>query len=124
MEKEAAAVGLLWTYLRNQIRFKPKGRKASREVTRFLREQGYEYRSVEIWMGLTPPEGLCCLIFFRRDAELSRFGAAGQLHAVSERFRQALAGTGYPAFAVPQVDVSAHSDETVAREGGYFRYFK
>lgn len=50
-------MGLFWTYLRNQIDFKPKGRKASREVVRFLREHGFEYRSVEIWMGLTPPGG-------------------------------------------------------------------
>jgi len=25
---------------------------------------------------------------------------------------------------VPHVDISAHSDETVARDGGYYRYFK
>lgn len=37
-----------------------------------------ELRSVEIWMGLTQPEGLCCVIFFRR---------------------QVLARTGYPAAA-------------------------
>jgi hypothetical protein len=43
---------------------------------------------------------------------------------VSALFRQALAQTGYPAYAVPRVDFSVHSDETVAREGGYFHYFK
>jgi len=117
-------VKILYLYLRNQLRYKPKGRRASREVKEFLRQRGFSYRSVEIWMGLAEPAGLCCLIFFSDDAELSRFQAAGGLLAVSVLFRSALARTCYPAEAVPLVDVSAHSDETVQRSGGYYRYFK
>ncbi|HEX4964934.1 MAG TPA: hypothetical protein VF173_29255 [Thermoanaerobaculia bacterium] len=115
---------LLYIYLRNQFRFKPKGRRASREVKDFLRQRGFSYRAVEIWMGLAEAAGLCCLIFFRDDAEYSRFQAAGLLPAVAESFRSALARTGYPADAALLVDVSAHSDETVQRSGGYYRYFK
>lgn len=115
---------ILYLYLRNQLRFKPKGRRAGREVRDFLRQRGFSYRSVEIWMGLAEPAGLCCLIFFSDDAELSRFQAAEGLPAVSALFRSALARTGYPADAAALVDVSAHSDETVQRSGGYYRYFK
>lgn len=115
---------ILYIYLRNQLRYKPKGRRASWEVKDFLRQRGFAYRSVEIWMGLAAPAGLCCLIFFRDDAEHARFRAAGHLPAVSALFRSALARTGYPADAAPLVDVSAHSDETVQRSGGYYRYFK
>jgi hypothetical protein len=117
-------VKILYIYLRNQLRYKPKGRRASWEVKDFLRQRGFAYRSVEIWMGLAAPAGLCCLIFFRDDAEHARFRAAGHLPAVSALFRSALARTGYPADAAPLVDVSAHSDETVQRSGGYYRYFK
>jgi hypothetical protein len=110
--------------IRNEFRYKFKGRRASREVKELLQQRGFSYRSVEIWMGLTEPPGLCCLIFFRDDAELARFRAAGALPAVTELFRTALAGTGYPPAAAAVVDVSAHSDETVKRSGGYYRYFK
>ena len=113
-----------YIYLRNQLRYKSKGRRASREVKEFLRQRGFSYRAVEIWMGLTEPPGLCCLIFFRDDAEHARFQAADRLPAITELFRSALARTGYPPAAAAVVDVSAHSDETVRREGGYYRYFK
>lgn len=110
--------------LRNLLLYKTKGRRASREVKDFLRQRGFAFRSVEIWMGLTEPPGLCCLIFFRVDAELARFQTAGLLPVVTELFRSALARTGYPAAAAAVVDVSAHSDETVQRKGGYYQYFK
>jgi hypothetical protein len=115
---------LLRIFLRNLLFLKPKGRRASRAVVAFLRQHGLAFRSVEIWMGLAAPSGLCCLIFFQKDDELARFKKAGYLAEISAIFREALAGTGYPGSAVPQVDISAHSDETVRREGGYFRYFK
>lgn len=115
---------LIHAFFRNLLRYKPKGRRASREVKDLLRQRGFAYRSVEIWMGLTQPSGLCCLIFFRDDAELSRFQDAKLLPVVSTLFRSALARTGYPADAAARVDVSAHSDETVRRSGGYFQYFK
>ncbi|HEV7508932.1 MAG TPA: hypothetical protein VGS07_28915 [Thermoanaerobaculia bacterium] len=112
-----------YIYLRNELRYKSKGRRASREVKELLRQRGFSYRSVEIWMGLTEPPGLCCPIFFRDDAELARFQTAGHLSAVTELFRSALARTGYPPAAAAVVDVSAHSDETVKHSGGYYRYF-
>lgn len=115
---------LIRVSLRNQLRLKPKGRRASREVVAFLREHGFTFRSVEIWMGLTEARGLCCLVFFREDTELARFKAGLHLPTITALFREALAKTGYPAEAVPQVDVSIHSDETVKRSGGYFQYFK
>lgn len=117
-------VKIPYVCLRNELRYKSRGRRASREVKEFLRQRGFSSRSVEIWMGLTEPPGLCCLIFFRDDAEHARFQAAGQLPAVTELFRSALARTGYPPAAAAVVDVSAHSDETVQRRGGYYRYFK
>jgi hypothetical protein len=115
---------LLGVFLRNELLLKPKGRRASRAVLAFLRQHGLAFCSVEIWMGLAEPSGLCCLIFFRKDDELASFKKAGHLPTVSAIFREALAGTGYPAQAVPHVDISAHSDETVQREGGYYGYFK
>ncbi len=113
-----------YVLLRNEFLYKSKGRRASREVRELLRQRGLSYRAVEIWMGLTEPPGLCCLVFFRDDAELARFQAARLLPVVTELFRSALARTGYPPAAAAVVDVSAHSDETVRREGGYYHYFK
>jgi len=70
-------------------------------------------------MGFAEPTGLCCLVFFEHDAELARFETAGLTQTVSTLFRDALTRTGYPASAVPHVDVSFHSDETIDRSGGY-----
>ena len=119
-----AFLKMLCVPLRNQFRLKPKGHRASRQVTAFLREQGFTFRSVEVWMGLAEPSGLCCLVFFREDAELARFEAARHLPTITARFREALAKTAYPAEAVSLVDVSIHSDETIKRSGGYYPYFK
>lgn len=115
---------ILFVSLRNQFRLKPKGRRASREIIAFLREQGFAFRSVEVWMGLAEPSGLCCLVFFREDAELARFELARHLPTITARFREALAQTAYPAEAVSLVDVSVHSDEAIKRSGGYYPYFK
>ena len=114
---------ILRVSLRNQFLMKPKGRRASLAITEFLHERGFEFRSVQIRMGLAEPGGLGCLVFFRLDTELARFEAAGCLPVITALFREALAKTGYPAGAVSQVEVSAHSEETINRMGWY-SYFK
>jgi hypothetical protein len=121
-------MGWLWktlcVSLRNQFWLKPKGRRASQQIIGFLREHGFTFRSVEVWMGLADASGLCCLVFFGHDAERARFEATGHLPTITALFREALAKVGYPADSVSHVEVSIHSDEAIKRSGGYFTYFK
>jgi hypothetical protein len=109
--------------LRNQLRLKPLGRKASHVVIEYLRTNHVPFRSVEVWMGLAEADGMSCLVFFSDDEVLASFTATDGPARTRLLFQEALSKVGYPADAIPRITVTFHSDEAIERAGGPNNYF-
>ena len=110
--------------LRNQLWLKPKALWARRSVTRFLCKNALPFRSVKISIGLAEADVLSCLIFTSNDEELAQLQRADCHTTLVSLLHDGLRHVRYPAWAIPKVAVSFHSEETIMRAGGYYPYFK
>jgi hypothetical protein len=105
------------TMLRNELRFKPLGRRAARVVVAALHDRRVTYRSIEVWLGLAEPHCLSCVVFVESDEAKMQFDEGGQLPRLNSLFREELVRVGYPPEAAAHVGVSVHSDEEIRRVG-------
>jgi len=64
---------IIGVLLRNQLVLKPAAWPAARAVKRHVQSVGLEPRSVQLWLGLAPPNNLHLLVVFKSDAELASF---------------------------------------------------
>jgi hypothetical protein len=103
--------------LRNELRFKPLGRRASRVVVAALRDRSVAYRAIEVWLGLAEPQYLSCIVFVESDEAKMQFDEGDRLPGLNSLFREELVRVGYPPEAAARASVSVHSDEAIRRVG-------
>jgi hypothetical protein len=113
---------LIGAWLRKELIFKPKGRRAARVVGELLANSSIRWRKVEVSIGLQSADGLACNIFVASDAEAARARAMGLVEAATSTFHGALSQEKYPAEAIPSTRAFIHSDEEIARVG--WQYWK
>jgi hypothetical protein len=113
---------ILAALLRNQVALKLRAARAARAVRRYLVSQRYVPVSVETSLGLAHPSKLRIIVIFETDALLSRFESSSERQAVESVGMNALRDSGYPTAGLVSV-MSFHSDESIARAGGYRNYF-
>jgi hypothetical protein len=115
---------LLWVLSRNQLWYKPRAYLAWRKVLPLLRSSGISPRRTWLSLGLAEPDQLSAIVIFYSDSDLASFQDSPQSKELSLAFQNALARTGYPKRAIPNVSVSLNSHEAIRRAGGYYYYFK
>ena len=115
---------IIGVLLRNQLVLKPAAWPAARAVKRHVQSVGLEPRSVQLWLGLAPPNNLHLLVVFKSDAELEQCRRCNLEATALQLFRERLSRSIYPKPAASQAIVAFHSHEEIMRGGGYYRYFK
>lgn len=114
---------LVGVTLRNQLWLKPRAYYARRLVSGYLRRNGLPFKSIPLWIGLAKADVLSCVVFTWNDADLAKLNEADCLPILMQAFHDGLSRAKYPAWAITKTKVSIHSEQTIARSGGFYRYF-
>ncbi len=110
--------------LRNQLWLKPRAYYARRLVAAYLRNNSLPFKSIQLWIGLAKADVLDCFVFTVNDTDLRKLNEAACLPALVQLFHDGLRRSKYPTWAINKTQVSMHSEETIARSGGGYHYFK
>ena len=114
---------LVGVILRNQLWLKPRAYYVRWFIARYLRAQRFPFKSINLSLGLAKADILSCVIITWNDAELAKLQTADCLPTLIRIFQSQLRRARYPRWAIAKVRVSIHSEESIERAGGYFRYF-